>query len=72
VTLPLKPSSASWRWHRVPEYGMVSSIEPREYGGNMDNKELTAGSTLHAAGAGAGACSRSATAMPCRATARCA
>ena len=28
-------------------YGRVSSIQPREYGGNMDNKELVAGSTLY-------------------------
>ena len=27
-------------------YGAVSTKEPREYGGNLDNKELTAGSTL--------------------------
>ncbi|MEH2477992.1 acetamidase/formamidase [Nitrobacteraceae bacterium AZCC 2146] len=27
-------------------YGTVSTREPRAYGGNMDNKELTAGSTL--------------------------
>jgi hypothetical protein len=26
-----------------PGYGAISSIEPREHGGNMDNKELTAG-----------------------------
>lgn len=29
-----------------PQYGVVSTIEPREYGGNLDLKELTAGSTL--------------------------
>ena len=29
-----------------PHYGVVSTIEPREYGGNLDLKELTAGSTL--------------------------
>ena len=36
-------------------YGTLSSREPREHGGNLDNKELTAGSTLflpvHVAGA---------------------
>jgi acetamidase/formamidase len=30
-----------------PVYGLQSSIEPREYGGNMDLKELVAGSTLY-------------------------
>ncbi len=29
-----------------PEFGAISSIEPREHGGNLDNKELIAGSTL--------------------------
>ncbi|HUA77396.1 MAG TPA: acetamidase/formamidase family protein [Acetobacteraceae bacterium] len=27
-------------------YGRISTVEPREHGGNLDNKELTAGSTL--------------------------
>jgi acetamidase/formamidase len=30
-----------------PNYGACSSIQPREFGGNMDLKELTAGSTLY-------------------------
>lgn len=29
-----------------PGYGTISTIQPREHGGNLDNKELTAGSTL--------------------------
>jgi acetamidase/formamidase len=29
-----------------PAYGAISTREPREHGGNLDNKELTAGSTL--------------------------
>ncbi|NBW46409.1 MAG: amidase, partial [Betaproteobacteria bacterium] len=29
-----------------PAYGVVSSVEPREYGGNIDNKEFTAGTSL--------------------------
>jgi len=29
-----------------PAYGRISSIQPRLHGGNLDNKELTAGSTL--------------------------
>ncbi len=30
-----------------PHYGACSSIQPREFGGNMDLKELVAGSTLY-------------------------
>jgi acetamidase/formamidase len=29
-----------------PAYGTIATIQPREHGGNLDNKELTAGSTL--------------------------
>ena len=29
-----------------PEYGVCSTVEPREYGGNLDNKELVAGTSL--------------------------
>jgi acetamidase/formamidase len=29
-----------------PAYGTISTIQPREHGGNLDNKELTEGSTL--------------------------
>jgi acetamidase/formamidase len=29
-----------------PSYGAISTREPRDHGGNIDNKELTAGSTL--------------------------
>jgi acetamidase/formamidase len=29
-----------------PAYGAISTKEPREHGGNIDNKELQAGSTL--------------------------
>ena len=46
LTLPLRPFFGIMAVAPRPEYGMVSSIEPREYGGNMDNKELVAGSTL--------------------------
>ena len=38
-----------------PAYGTISTIQPREHGGNLDNKELTVGTTLflpvHAKGA---------------------
>ena len=46
LSIPLRPFFGIMAVAPRPEYGMVSSIEPREYGGNMDNKELTAGSTL--------------------------
>ena len=29
-----------------PAYGTISTIQPRQHGGNLDNKELTQGSTL--------------------------
>ncbi|HYZ20625.1 MAG TPA: acetamidase/formamidase family protein [Rhodopila sp.] len=29
-----------------PQYGTISTVQPREHGGNLDNKELTEGSTL--------------------------
>ncbi len=29
-----------------PNYGAISTVQPREHGGNLDNKELSAGSTL--------------------------
>ena len=28
-------------------YGLCSSVEPREFGGNMDNKELLAGTSVY-------------------------
>lgn len=38
-----------------PAYGTISTVQPREHGGNIDNKELTEGATLflpvHAPGA---------------------
>ena len=29
-----------------PRYGTISTIQPREHGGNLDNKELVEGTTL--------------------------
>ena len=37
-----------------PNYGAISTKEPREHGGNLDNKELGAGATPVPAGLGAG------------------
>jgi acetamidase/formamidase len=30
-----------------PPYGAISTVEPREHGGNIDNKELVAGTTIY-------------------------
>jgi acetamidase/formamidase len=46
VTLPLRPFFGVMGVAPPPVYGAISSIEPREHGGNIDNKELGAGSTL--------------------------
>ncbi len=40
-------SSASWRWRRRRRGGRSSSPPPRRNGGNLDNKELVAGTTLY-------------------------
>lgn len=44
--IPLRPFFGVMGVAPPPSYGRVSSIEPREYGGNIDNKELTPGSSL--------------------------
>jgi len=42
-----KPDCASLMATAPPRaWGTVSSIQPRQFGGNMDNKELVAGTTL--------------------------
>lgn len=46
LEIPLRPFFGIMAVAPRPEYGMISSVEPREFGGNIDNKELTAGSTL--------------------------
>jgi len=45
-TLPLRPFFGTVGVAPPPQYGRLSSREPREHGGNMDNKELIAGATL--------------------------
>lgn len=45
-TVPLRPFMGIMAVAPRPEYGAVSSIEPREFGGNIDCKELVAGTTL--------------------------
>jgi acetamidase/formamidase len=44
--LPLDPFFGTMGVAPPARYGRLSSREPREHGGNMDNKELGAGSTL--------------------------
>ncbi|MBV8030300.1 MAG: acetamidase/formamidase family protein [Betaproteobacteria bacterium] len=45
-SVPLQPFFGIMGTAPRPEYGRVSSIEPREFGGNMDCKEFVPGTTL--------------------------
>jgi len=47
LELPLKPFYGVMGVAPPPGWGRISSIEPRAHGGNIDNKELVAGSTLY-------------------------
>lgn len=47
ATIPLKPFFGIVAVAPRASYGTVSSIEPREFGGNMDNQEFTPGTTLY-------------------------
>lgn len=55
LTLPLAPFFGVMGVAPPPVWGRISSIQPRAHGGNIDNKELVAGTTLflpvHAEGA---------------------
>jgi acetamidase/formamidase len=46
VDVPLRPFFGIIGVAPPPKYGRVSSIEPREYGGNIDNKEFVPGTSL--------------------------
>ena len=46
-TIPLKPFFGVMGVAPKTEYGVLSTKEPREHGGNLDNKELGAGSVLY-------------------------
>jgi acetamidase/formamidase len=46
IVIPLKPFFGSMGVAPAPEIGRVSSNPPGRHAGNLDNKELTAGSTL--------------------------
>ncbi|MCP5154909.1 MAG: acetamidase/formamidase family protein [Ectothiorhodospiraceae bacterium] len=45
--IPLSPFFGVMGVAPPPAFGPVSSIQPRVHGGNLDNKELVAGSTLY-------------------------
>jgi acetamidase/formamidase len=46
LELPLKPFFGVMGVAPPPVYGRITTVEPREHGGNLDNKELGAGTTL--------------------------
>jgi acetamidase/formamidase len=46
VELPLAPFFGVMGVAPPPAYGVINTKEPREHGGNLDNKELVAGTTL--------------------------
>jgi hypothetical protein len=46
LELPLAPFFGVMGVAPRPGYGRISTVQPREHGGNLDNKELGAGSTL--------------------------
>jgi acetamidase/formamidase len=47
VELPLRPFFGVMGVAPPPNWGAVTSIVPRAFGGNLDNKELIAGTTLY-------------------------
>ena len=47
ATLPLAPFFGIMAVAPPAVYGSVTSVVPREFGGNIDNKELVAGATLY-------------------------
>lgn len=47
LELPLKPFFGVMGVAPPPNWGRISTIQPRAHGGNIDNKEIVAGSTLY-------------------------
>lgn len=47
LRLPLSPFFGVMAVAPPPGWGRISTIEPRAHGGNLDNKELVAGTTLY-------------------------
>ena len=45
--IPIRPFFGQLAVAPRPEYGRQNSNEPREFGGNLDNKELVAGSVIY-------------------------
>lgn len=45
--VPLRPFFGVMGVAPRPSYGRISTIEPREYGGNIDNRELVPGTVLY-------------------------
>ena len=45
-TIPLQPFFGILATAPRPEYGRISTVEPREFGGNVDCKEFVAGTSL--------------------------
>ncbi|MBI2153505.1 MAG: acetamidase/formamidase family protein [Candidatus Rokubacteria bacterium] len=45
-TIPLRPFFGILATAPRPEYGMISSVEPREFGGNIDCREFDPGTSL--------------------------
>ncbi len=46
ATIPLQPFFGIMAVAPRPEYGLCSSVEPRDFGGNMDNKEFLVGTSV--------------------------
>lgn len=46
-TLPLDPFFGNFGVAPPPQYGRITSIIPREFGGNIDNRALTQGATVY-------------------------
>lgn len=47
LELPLKPFFGVMGVAPPPKWGVISTIQPRAHGGNIDNKELVSGTTLY-------------------------
>jgi acetamidase/formamidase len=47
ATIPLSPFFGIMAVAPPPNYGLCTSVEPREFGGNLDLKELVPGSSLY-------------------------
>lgn len=47
LSLPLNPFFGVMGVAPPPNWGRISTIQPRQHGGNIDNKELVAGTTLY-------------------------